>query len=115
MDQKQQAEKNIALVAHVGDLTQTDHGDEWKIADSTFKTIDPHVLYVLCSGNHDMGYSLISARRASPALSRFSTYFPPSRFTENPLYDSHFAAEKHLHFREAGKTENYYLFFRAEG
>jgi hypothetical protein len=102
-------------VAHVGDITQTDHDDEWKIADTAFKTIDPHVPYVLCSGNHDMGYSPDLRKTGQSRASRFSTYFPPSRFTENPLYDAHFGSEKHIHFREAGKTENYYLFFRAGG
>ena len=107
--------RNIALVVHVGDITQTEHDDEWKIADSAFKTIDSHVPYVLCSGNHDMGYSPQLRKTCQSRASHFSTYFPPSRFTENPLYASHFAAEKNRHFREAGKTENYYLFFTAGG
>ena len=48
---------NIVMAAHVGDITQTEHDEEWKIADAAFKTIDNHVPYILCSGNHDMGYS----------------------------------------------------------
>lgn len=107
--------RNIVLAAHVGDITQTEHDDEWKIADSAFKTIEPHVPYVLCSGNHDMGYSPDLRKTGQSRASRFSTYFPPARFTGNPFYDSHFGMEKHLHFREEGKTENYYLYFRAGG
>ena len=38
---------NIVMVAHVGDITQTDHDEEWKIADAAFKTIDNHVPYIL--------------------------------------------------------------------
>ena len=107
--------RNIVLAVHVGDITQTEHDDEWEIADSAFKTIDHHVPYILCSGNHDMGYSAALRKTCQSRASRFSTYFPPSRFTKNPLYDSHFGKENHGHFREAGKSENYYLFFQAGG
>ncbi|MDG2400885.1 MAG: metallophosphoesterase, partial [Akkermansiaceae bacterium] len=92
--------RNIALVTHVGDITQTEHDDEWKIADAAFKTIESHVPYVLCSGNHDMGYSPQLRKTSQSRASQFSRYFPPSRFTKNPLYDAHFAPEKEGHFRE---------------
>lgn len=107
--------RNIKLVVHVGDITQTDHEEEWKIADAAFKTIDPHVPYVLCSGNHDMGYSPNLRKTGQSRASHFTSFFPPSRFVENPLYDSHFSREKQHHFREDGKTENYYLFFQIAG
>lgn len=112
-DNRQQ--RNIKLVVHVGDITQTDHEEEWKIADAAFKTIDPHVPYVLCSGNHDMGYSPNLRKTGQSRASHFSSFFPPSRFVENPLYDSHFARDKPLHFRENGKIENYYLLFQVAG
>ena len=101
---------NILMVAHVGDITQTDHDEEWKIADAAFKTIDNHVPYILCAGNHDMGYSPQHRKTSHSRESRFSSYFKPSRFTKNPLYDSHFGSDRNLHFREEGKIENYYLF-----
>lgn len=104
---------NIAMVAHVGDITQTEHDEEWKIADKAFNTIDHHVPYILCSGNHDMGYSRQHRKTSHSRESRFSHYFSPSRFTENPLYDSHFGSNRSLHFREEGKIENYYLLFEA--
>ncbi|MDB4459246.1 metallophosphoesterase [bacterium] len=106
---------NIVMAAHVGDITQTEHEDEWKIADAAFKTIDNHVPYILCSGNHDMGYSPRHHKTSHSRESRFSSYFKPSRFTKNPLYDSHFGSDKNLHFREEGKIENYYLFLKAGG
>ncbi len=105
-------ERNIALAVHVGDITQTEHADEWKIADAAFKTIDPYVPYVLCSGNHDMGYSSDLRKTGQSRTSQFSTYFPPSRFVDNPIYNPNFGPDKHRHFRETGKTENYYLFFQ---
>ena len=112
---KNRKKLNIAMVAHVGDITQTDHDDEWKIADTAFKTIDDHVPYILCSGNHDMGYSLKDRRTSHSRASRFSSFFKPSRFTDNDLYNTHFGPEKAIHFREEGKTENYYLYLQKSG
>jgi hypothetical protein len=106
---------NIVMVAHVGDITQTEHDEEWKIADTAFKTIDNHVPYILCSGNHDMGYSPQRRKTSRSRESHFSTYFTPLRFIKNPLYDSHFGSDKNLHFREERKIENYYLFLNAGG
>jgi len=106
---------NIAMVVHVGDVTQTDHDEEWEIADAAFKTLDNHVPYILCSGNHDMGYSPEHRKTGYSRTSRFGTFFPPSRFTKNPLYDPHFGNNKSLHFREDGEIENYYLFLEAGG
>jgi hypothetical protein len=112
---KNREEMNIVMTVHVGDITQTEHEEEWQIADTAFKTIDNHVPYVVCSGNHDMGYSTKRRKTSQSRKSHFSSYFPPSRFTNNPLYDPHFGTEKKLHFREEGKIENYYLFLRAQG
>jgi len=109
---KNRKKLNIALVAHVGDITQTGHDEEWKIADTAFKTIDDYVPYILCSGNHDMGYSLKDLKTSHSRESLLSSYFKPSRFTKNPLYDSLFSNNIDLHFREEGKTENYYLFLK---
>lgn len=112
---KNRERRNIVMVAHVGDITQTDHDDEWKIADAAFKTIDHDVPYILCSGNHDMGYSVQHGKTCYSRESRFSVFFKPSRFTENPLYDAHFGRNKKPHFREEGKIENYYLYLKAGG
>jgi hypothetical protein len=62
-----------------------------------------------------MGYSPQLRKTSQSRVSQFSRYFPPSRFTKNPLYEAYFESEKEGHFREAGKTENYYLFFQASG
>ena len=107
--------RNIVMAVHVGDITQTQHDEEWKIADTAFKTIDNHVPYILCSGNHDMGYSLKHRETSHSRTSRFGSYFPPSRFTNNPLYDPHFDKKKSLHFYGEGEIENYYLFLKAGG
>ena len=112
---KNQKKRNIVMAVHVGDITQTEHDEEWKIADAAFQTIDNHVPYILVSGNHDMGYSPQHRKTGYSRQSRFSSYFKPERFTRNPLYDAHFGRNKDLHFREKGKVENYYLFFKAAG
>jgi len=39
--------RNIVMTVHVGDITQTQHDEEWDIADTAFKTIDNHVPYIL--------------------------------------------------------------------
>ncbi|EPR68634.1 metallophosphoesterase [Cyclobacterium qasimii] len=109
---KNRKKLNIALVAHVGDITQTDHDEEWKIADKAFKTIDNTVPYILSSGNHDMGYSAEDHKTSHSRESLLSSYFEPSRFTKNPLYKPILGSNKKLHFKEDGKTENYYLFLK---
>ena len=107
--------RNIVMAVHVGDITQTQHDEEWKIADAAFKSIDNHVPYILCSGNHDMGYSLKHRETSHSRVSLFGSYFPPSRFTENSLYNTHFGKKKSLQFYEEGEIENYYLFLKAGG
>lgn len=110
-----QQQMNIAMALHVGDITQTDYHEEWQIADKAFHTLDDFVPYMLCSGNHDMGYSPKLQTTCQSRQSHFSSFFPPSRFTNNPIYDPHFSRKKHLHFREKGRIENYYLYLRAGG
>ena len=112
---KNKEKMNIAMAVHVGDITQTEYDKEWQIADAAFKTIDDHVPYILCSGNHDMGYSPKDRKTSHSRTSHFGSYFPPSRFTKNPLYDSHFDRKKSRHFRKEGEIENYFLFLKAGG
>ena len=112
---KNKEKMNIAMAVHVGDITQTEHDEEWQIADAAFKTIDDHVPYILCSGNHDMGYSPKDRKTSHSRTSHFGSYFPPTRFTKNPLYDSHFGKKESRHFRKEGEIENYFLFLEAGG
>ncbi len=111
---KQNKQKlNIAMAVHVGDITQTDHDEEWKIADTAFKLLDDHVPYVVCSGNHDMGYLPQNRGTSNSRDSRFNAYFGPARFTNNPLYRPHFGVDAKQHFRKEGEIESYYLFLNA--
>jgi len=86
---------NIAMVAHLGDIVQTNHADEWKIADRAFKTLDGVVPCVLAVGNHDY--------TGDSRETLFNDYFPSSRFDAFPWYGGHF-----------GKTnDNSYALFEA--
>ncbi|WP_417736865.1 metallophosphoesterase [Rosistilla oblonga] len=113
---KQNKQKlNIAMAVHVGNITQTDHDAEWKIADTAFKVLDDHVPYVVCSGNHDMGYLPQNRGTSHSRDSRSNVYFAPARFINNPLYRPHFGVDAKQHFREDGEIGNYYLFLNAGG
>ena len=79
------ARLNIVMVAHVGDIVQTDERDEWKIADKAFKTIDGVVPYVISQGNHDLRVGEGGARDT-----RLNEFFPPSRFRNAPWYAGHY-------------------------
>ena len=105
---------NIVMVAHVGDIVQNPKStSEWKIAAGAMKTIDGEVPYILCLGNHDMWSD--TGREGGVRRTLVNDYFPPSRFTENPLYAGSFGADRRAHFLEPGKLDNYYLTFTGGG
>lgn len=105
---------NIVLAAHLGDIVQHPQtASEWAIASKAFETIDPEVPYVLCLGNHDT----VGGREAQPHARQtlLNTYFPPSRFIENPLYAENFGPDPRSHFQDPEKSDNYYLYFEGGG
>jgi len=102
---------NIVMVAHVGDIVQNPgEFEEWKIADRAFKTIDKEVPYILCLGNHDIAEDQSTDAKARDTL--LNAYFPPYRFTNNPVYCNSFGSNPQTHFMEPGKSDNYYLYFK---
>lgn len=102
---------NIVMVAHVGDIVQNPgEFEEWKVADRAFKTIDKEVPYILCLGNHDIAEDQSADADARDTL--LNAYFPPYRFTNNPVYHHNFAVEPQTHFMEPGRSDNYYLYFK---
>ena len=105
---------NIVMVAHVGDIVQDPESRaQWKVADRAMKTIDDEVPYILCLGNHDIADDQSAKDGARNTL--LNDYFPPSRFTDNPLYTENFEADKRAHFMEPGRLDNYYLCFTGGG
>ena len=83
---------NIVMVAHVGDIVQTDYAPEWQIASDAFGALDGEVPYILCLGNHDMGYEpdpVATGKSAVARDTRFNEYFGPARFERYPWYGGH--------------------------
>jgi hypothetical protein len=111
---KNKKKYNIVMVAHAGDIVQNpEEISEWEVADNAFKTIDQEVPYILCLGNHDITDDQGSKPEARDSL--INKYFPPRRFTDNPVYSDSFGADPVTHFMEPGKSDNYYLYFRGAG
>jgi len=102
---------NIVMVAHAGDIVQNP-GDmsQWRIADRAFQTIDREVPYILCLGNHDIGGDQGTDADARDTL--LNAFFPPYRFTHNPVYRNNLGADPQTHFMVPGRSDNYYLYFR---
>lgn len=112
--QDNKKELNIVMVAHVGDIVQNPPSiPQWEIASNAFKTIDDDVPYILCLGNHDITFD--TSTQPSTRHTRLNEYFPPMRFTENPLYGKHFGPNPDQHFLEPDQSDNYYLYFTGGG
>ncbi len=82
---------NIRFVLHAGDITQTDDREEWGIARKAMATLDGHVPYCLCLGNHDMGYrktegSPTSYDTAVDRRTRFEEFFPRALFASQSSF-----------------------------
>jgi len=106
--------RNIVMVAHVGDIVQNPQATaQWDIASEAFQTIDREVPYILCLGNHDIADD--QGRQPGARHTLLNDYFPPRRFTDNPLYGNNFGADARVHFLEPDKSDNYYLLFAGGG
>lgn len=103
---------NIRMVAHVGDIVQSDFPAEWEVAGRAFQTLDDSgIPYAVCLGNHDMGFRLNSYEKrdwdtAVSRETRFNEYFTPKRFEKHPWYGGAF---------QKGVNDNYYCLAEAEG
>lgn len=90
------AEQNIALMLHVGDITEHNRADEWLVARQSIRVLDGIIPYALAVGNHDIG----------PAGTRgtgFNTYFPLQNYASLPSFGGVFMP---------GQMENSYHTFR---
>ena len=101
---------NVVMVAHVGDVVQTDYDPEWQIASEAFAVLDDGVPYILCLGNHDMGHAPGPGATGKSAVSRetkFNDYFGPVRFERHPWYGGHMGETNNNSFClfEAGGME----------
>jgi hypothetical protein len=101
--------RNIAFVAHVGDLVQNDENggnpSEWIAADAAMRLLeDPEatglkegIPYGISSGNHDVGQGGITQS--------YNQYFGVSRFEERSYYGGHYT----------GNNNNWFDLFSAGG
>ena len=103
---------NIRFVVHEGDITQTDDPEEWAIARNAMATLDGHVPYCLCLGNHDMGYrkteeSPSSYDTAIDRSTRFEDFFPRSSFANQRSFGGSYdeTLDNSYWFFEEGELE----------
>lgn len=96
------AAENIALVLHVGDLTQHNTVSEWEVAQKSIYLLDDVIPYVLAIGNHDMG----TAGTGNDRSTLFNSFFPVSRYATQPWFGGTF---------EPGRLENSYSTFSFGG
>jgi hypothetical protein len=87
-------ELNTRFLVHAGDITQTDFDDEWQIARKAMAEIDGVVPYVLCLGNHDMGYRKTDRghgyETAVNRSTQFNKYFPRADYASTAEFGDTF-------------------------
>jgi hypothetical protein len=96
--------RNIAAVAHLGDVTDNDVAVEWMRADTAMKVLQNPVTtglpdgipYVMCLGNHDDN---------SGTTTLFNQYFGVANFSGRGYYGGHYGSN----------NDNSYILFSAAG
>ncbi len=92
---------DIAFVLHVGDMTDDNSPEQWRVAEQAMGMMDGQVPYLLNLGNHDMG----TGGNAEDRFTRVDDYFPPARFDAEPWYGGN----------QDGTSANYHVVFEAAG
>lgn len=92
-------ERNIQLVAHVGDMTNDNTAREWEAIRRCYNHIDGVIPYVVCVGNHDVTLGENNAL--------LDDYF---KISDNPLNERIFGG-----YFEEGNLENAYYTFEQNG
>lgn len=96
----QAAERNIAFVAALGDITNDNNAEQWKNAKAAYSLLDGKVPYALQLGNHDFRPNVFQRK------SQVNKYFPPELVQKSPTYGGVY---------ERGKLDNAYYLFSAGG
>ena len=94
--------RNIALVTHVGDITNSNYDSQWTVAKTALSKLDNEVPYVLAVGNHDY----TSGVRTSTKL---NDYFSHTDNSFNDPAQGGILAGVY----QAGRLENAYYEFTA--
>jgi len=105
-----QARLNISFLVHEGDLVQADAPEEWAIAKKAMSVLDGKVPYVMCLGNHDMGFEKSDNKYGGNIgvnrTTLFNTYFPREKFAKRHEFGGTFDPDRHdnswYQFKAAG-------------
>lgn len=102
----QAAQRRIACVLHLGDITNFNTPAEWQVATQAMHQLDGHVPYFMAAGNHD--YS--EGGRGADRSTRFNDYFPVARYRDTPNFGGVYDAEPEqyqnsFHLFSAGGTD----------
>ncbi len=81
--------RNIVFVLHLGDITDDNTPEQWKVAQRALRRLDGIVPYALALGNHDIGDRGKSATRDT----LFNTYFPIEHYKTLSTFGGVFDAE----------------------
>lgn len=100
---KQQKERNIACVLHVGDLVNEDQHEQWKKARWAMSRLDGRIPYFFVPGNHDY---LGGGHRRRETLMNF--YFPVGKFKKMETFGG-------VYDREPKRMDNSFHLFSAGG
>ena len=90
---------NIQHVLHLGDITNRNTHEQWKIARDAMSALDGKVPYAMVAGNHDYGTNGKSETRET----YFNEYFPLSKYSQQSTFGG---------AMEEGKVDNTFHTFR---
>jgi hypothetical protein len=99
---QQKANRNIACVVHLGDITNNNTHDQWRNAQAAMQLLDNEVPYFFTLGNHDYSENGGSKDRTT----FFHQYFPRDKYSRQP----HFGGSYHP---EPDRFDNAYYFLNA--
>ena len=95
-------DRNIVFVLHLGDVTEHNAVEEWRVARGAFSVLEGVVPYGIAVGNHDCGEHGFGDRRRS----LLSDFFPVQRFATTSSFEGTF---------ESGVLDNSVHSFSAGG
>ncbi len=84
--------RNIAAILHVGDVTNNNADEEWKVARKCFDLVEGKIPYVLAAGNHDYDHT-------PGRLTHMNNYFKAGELSKKAEFGGVY---------EDGKLENHY-------
>jgi hypothetical protein len=100
----QKAERNIAAVLHLGDITNRSTPAEWKNAVAAMSKLDGKLPYFMAVGNHDYSAGGVCKDRTT----LYSEHFPVARYKGLPTFGG-------VYDKEPDRFENSFHLFSAGG